>query len=57
MKMILKLKDAAKKLNVTVGTLQRWDRTGILVSYRYPKTNRRYYTDDQVDTFLKEGGK
>src|SRR5215475_3765084 len=30
----------------SVGTLQRWDRAGILKAHRAP-TNRRYYTHDQ----------
>jgi putative resolvase len=40
-------------LNVTVKTLQRWDRDGILVAYRSP-TNRRFYTQEQ---YLKASGK
>lgn len=38
--------DFAELLNVSVKTLQRWDREGILVAKRTP-TNRRYYTYDQ----------
>lgn len=41
----------AKKLNVTVRTLQRWDNEGKLLAKRSP-TNRRYYTDDQLMQFL-----
>lgn len=33
----------AELLNVSVKTLQRWDRAGILIANRTP-TNRRYYT-------------
>lgn len=36
----------AELLNVSVKTLQRWDREGILVAKRTP-TDRRYYTYDQ----------
>ena len=36
----------AELLNVSVKTLQRWDRDKILVAKRTP-TNRRYYTYDQ----------
>lgn len=41
-----KPKDFAEILNVSVKTLQRWDREGILVAKRTP-TDRRYYTYDQ----------
>ncbi|MGL5327715.1 MAG: MerR family transcriptional regulator, partial [Peptostreptococcaceae bacterium] len=33
-------------LNISVKTLQRWDREGILHAFRTP-TNRRYYTYEQ----------
>ena len=48
-----KPKDFADLLGVSVKTLQRWDREGILKAYRTP-TNRRFYTYDQ---FLKYKGK
>ena len=41
-----KPKDFAELLGVSVKTLQRWDREGVLKSNRTP-TNRRYYTYDQ----------
>ena len=43
---MLKPKEMAERLNVTVRTLQRWDNDGILKAYRTP-TNRRYYTEEQ----------
>lgn len=45
-----KPKDFAELLGVSVKTLQRWDREGILTSNRTP-TNRRYYTYDQYLQF------
>ena len=45
-----KPKEFAELLNVTVKTLQRWDREKILVANRTP-TNRRYYTYDQYFQF------
>ena len=45
-----KPKDFAELLNVSVKTLQRWDRVGVLKSNRTP-TNRRYYTYDQYLQF------
>lgn len=47
---IFKPKDFAKLLDVSVGTLQRWDREGILKANRTP-TNRRYYTYDHYLQF------
>lgn len=49
------ISEAAKKIGVSVKTLQRWDRDGKLVASRTP-SNRRYYTDSQLkdikdDTF------
>lgn len=41
-----KPKEFAELLNVSVKTLQRWDREGILKAHRSP-TDRRYYTYDQ----------
>ena len=49
---ILKPKEVSEKLNVTVWTLQDWDRKGKLKAYRNPKTDRRYYTEEQIDEFL-----
>ena len=45
-----KPKEFAELLNVSVKTLQRWDREKILVANRTP-TNRRYYTYDQYLQF------
>ena len=45
-----KPKDFAELLGVSVKTLQRWDREGILKANRTP-TKRRYYTYDQYLQF------
>ena len=50
---MLKPKDMAEKLGVTVKTLQKWDNQGILKAYRTP-TNRRYYAEEQ---YLQSIGK
>ena len=47
------ISEAAKKIGVSVKTLQRWDREGKLVANRTP-SNRRYYTDSQLKE-IKEG--
>ena len=41
----------AKKLNVSVKTLQRWDNAGILKAQRSP-TGRRYYTESQYFEYI-----
>lgn len=48
-----KPKDFAELLNVSVKTLQRWDRDGTLIAKRTP-TDRRYYTYDQYLEFKGE---
>lgn len=48
---MLKPKDMAKKLGVTVRTLQNWDNNGTLKAYRTP-TNRRYYTEEQYLEYI-----
>ena len=45
-----KPEEFAELLNVSVKTLQRWDREKILVANRIP-TNRRYYTYNQYLQF------
>jgi predicted site-specific integrase-resolvase len=45
-----KPKEFSELLNVSVKTLQRWDREGILKAYRTP-TNMRYYTYKQYLEF------
>ena len=50
--MILKPKEVAKLLNVTVNTLQRWDRENRLIAFRSPISNRRYYTSEQIELLL-----
>ena len=42
---------AAKKLGVTVKTIQRWDRCGILKPASRTPTNRRVYTNEQIQAF------
>lgn len=48
MEKLYKPSQFAKMLNITVHTLQRWDREGILKAKR-TITNRRYYTESQYN--------
>jgi putative resolvase len=42
----------AKRINVSVKTLQKWDRIGVLPARR-TITNRRYYTDEDLAAALR----
>ena len=53
---MIRLNEMAKRLNVSVKTLQRWDREGILVAKRTP-TDRRYYTEDQYLEYISSSTK
>lgn len=55
MQKILKPKEVAKMLNVSVNTLQRWDREKKLIAFRNPVSNRRYYTEEQIIELLNKG--
>ena len=46
-----KVGEFAKKIGVSVSTLQRWDRTDVLKSRR-TTTNQRYYTDEDLNIVL-----
>ena len=46
------LSQAAKALNISTKTLQRWDKKGTLVAHR-TETNRRYYLRSQLAEFLE----
>ena len=48
---IYKPKEFAELLGVSVSTIQRWDKKGLLVAYRTP-TNRRYYTYEQYLKYI-----
>ena len=48
-----KPKEFAELLNVSVKTLQRWDRDKVLIAKRTP-TNRRFYTEEQLEQYLKK---
>lgn len=51
---MLKPKDFAEKIGVTVKTLQNWDNEGTLKAQRTP-TNRRYYTEKQYLEYIGQG--
>ena len=48
---ILKPRDMSQKIGVSIRTLQKWDKAGILKAYRTP-TNRRYYTEAQYLQYI-----
>ncbi|MBR0150143.1 MAG: MerR family transcriptional regulator, partial [Synergistaceae bacterium] len=44
--------EVAKYLGFKVKTLQKWDREGRLIPAYRTKTNRRVYTQSQLDEFI-----
>ena len=52
MKNIISITQATKMLGVTVKTMQRWDREGKLIPAGRSDTNRRWYTEEQIQEFL-----
>lgn len=50
---MIKPKELARRLGVSVKTLQRWDIDGKLIAHRTP-TNRRYYTEEQYLSYIGE---
>ena len=52
---ILKPKEMSQKIGVSVRTLQKWDKAGILKAHRTP-TNRRYYTEAQYLQYVGKQG-
>lgn len=51
-----KLGEAAKYIRRHPKTLERYDNEGVLKAHR-TKTNRRYYTQSQLDNFLNRDGR
>ena len=45
-----------KRIHVSVKTLQRWDRQGVLRAHRTP-TNRRYYTTANLESILPQAAR
>lgn len=50
---VIYIAEAAKRLGVTVQTLQNWDKNGKLIAKRTP-SNRRFYTEEQIQKILKQ---
>jgi predicted site-specific integrase-resolvase len=48
---LIKPNEMAKRLGVTVKTLQRWDKDGKLIAFRNPN-NRRYYSEEQYLEYI-----
>ena len=51
--MMIKIKQAAKYLGVSIKTLQRWDSSGLFKARRTP-TNHRYYLKEDLERFKNE---
>ena len=51
---ILKPRQVSQILNVSVKTLQNWDKEKKLIAFRDKASNRRYYTEEQINQFIGE---
>ena len=49
---ILKPKEVCELLHISIRTLQRWDNNDRLKAFRNP-CNRRFYTEEQINDFIK----
>lgn len=50
---VYKPKEFSEMLGVSILTLQNWDNAGKLKARRTP-TNRRFYTQEDYDNFMKD---
>ncbi len=49
---MLPIGEAARKLNLSIDTLRRWDKSGRLLAVR--KSGKRFYREDDISDFLKQ---
>ena len=49
---ILKPRQVSQILNVSVKTLQNWDKEKKLIAFRDGASDRRYYTEEQINQFI-----
>lgn len=47
-----KIGEFAKKIGVSVSTLRRWDKEGLLIANRSP-LGTRFYTDEHYQNYMK----
>ncbi len=53
----LSIGQAAKFLGVSIQTLRRWDKSGKLLSSRKNKTEKRYYYQTAIETYMSKNAK
>jgi site-specific DNA-methyltransferase (adenine-specific) len=51
---LLKIKEAAKMLEVNPETLRRWDKSGDLVAIRFGKRKDRRYREEDIKKFIEK---
>jgi hypothetical protein len=49
--------EAAKFLGVSIQTLRRWDKAGVLSAFKPSESGNRYYKEEALIAFLNEGKK
>lgn len=53
MKQFIPISEAAKILGVSIDTIRRWDKKGLIHSYRRNETGHRYYRRDDIEIYGK----
>ncbi|MBI5152265.1 MerR family transcriptional regulator [Candidatus Peregrinibacteria bacterium] len=53
-KKLLFIGEAAKLIGVSIDTLRKWEKKGILQSFRPSLTSKRYYRQEDIDQFLSK---
>lgn len=53
-KQLLSIGKASELLGVSIDTLRRWEKTGILQSFRPSATSKRYYQKKDIEDFLNK---
>lgn len=53
-KELISIGEAAKKIGVSIDTLRRWDKNGLLHSIRGTEKGHRYYRTEDLELFVKD---
>lgn len=51
---LIPIEEAAELLGITMQTLRRWDKKGILRAIRFTSTSPRKYRESDLQSFIKK---
>lgn len=57
MNRLISINEVSKRLGVSISTLRRWDKAGVLVAERTPKGHRRYDLSKLDQRLLQDNSK